>query len=289
MFLKKINTLTLNSSDYPDQLRQIFQPPDKLYFIGSAPKSWIYKPKIAIVGSRKVSSYGKEVTENLAADAAQAGMVVISGLAYGVDAIAHEAALRSNGCTVAVMAGGLDKIYPAAHYGLAKRIIDSGGCIISEHPANTRIYKASFIARNRMVSGLADGLLITEAAERSGTLSTVRFALEQGKTVMAVPGNINSPTSIGCNNLIKSGALPVTTPQDIFFALNVEPVKKFEKSLRGTPEQEAILELIASGVSSQEELAIFSRLETSTVNLTLTSLEIEGFIRPQGNGRWTIA
>lgn len=289
MFSEKINTLTLNSSGYPDELRQISEPPSKLYFLGCPPQEWMPRPKIAIVGSRKVSAYGRTVTEKLAAEVAAAGVVVISGLAYGVDAIAHQSALNVKGCTVAVMAGGLDRVYPAAHYNLAQQIVARGGCLITEYPVGALVYRTNFIARNRLVSGLADGLLITEAANRSGTLSTARFALEQGKTVMAVPGNINSPTSVGCNNLIKSGALPITSSGDILFALNVAPQQKTAKVLRGTPEEETIFELISKGITSQEDIAQLSNLEASAVNLSLTSLEIEGYIRPQGNGRWTAA
>jgi DNA processing protein len=162
--------------------------------------------------------------------------------------------------------------------------------LISEYPANTNVFKTNFVARNRIISGLADGILITEDTVNSGSLHTARFALEQGKTVMAVPGNINSPTSEGCNNLIKSGAIPITNVDDIFFAMNWQgSTMKAEKIFRGSAQEELILSLIKEGIRSQEELALVSRLDSPSVASALTMLEIAGVVRPEGAGNWTLA
>lgn len=201
--------------------------------------------------------------------------------------MAHKAALEVNGVTIAVLPTSLDRVYPASHQSLARKIIDSGGTLLTEYPFGSVAYKLNFIARNRLVSGLAEVLLITEAAVNSGSLHTARFALEQGKTVMAVPGNITSANSGGCNNLIKSGAIPVTNIEDIFFALNIKlKAPQTRRVFHGSVQEKMILELIAQGIAEQEELAVRSRLDSPSVNSALTMLEIGGYIRAQGGGTW---
>ncbi|MEX2007079.1 MAG: DNA-processing protein DprA [Candidatus Saccharimonadales bacterium] len=283
-----VNSLKQDHPDFPKILSEIPQPPKQLFWQGTEPKAWLKLPKVAVVGSRKASSYGFSTTDKLASELAEAGVVIISGLAFGIDAAAHKAALKVGGHTVAVLPTALPKIYPAAHSGLARQILDTGGTLLSEYAASDLPNAGNFVARNRIVSGLSDGLLITEAAINSGSLHTARFALEQGKTVMAVPGNINSPSSVGANNLIKSGALPVTDVSDVFFALNIKPKAKNKVSrvFRGSPQEEAILKLIRDGTSGQEELAVAAGLDGPTVSSALTMLEIGGFIRPVGSGQW---
>ncbi len=286
----KVNTLKLKDAAYPELLRHIAGPPEELHWSGAPIEKWIDLPKVAIVGSRKATGYGLDVTHQLATELARSGVVIISGLAFGIDAAAHQAALEAGGLTVAVLPTSLDKIYPAANQQLATRIIDSGGTLLSEYTSNSEIYKTNFVARNRLVSGLADILLITEAVFNSGSLHTARFALEQGKTVMTVPGNITSPSSEGCNNLIKSGAVPVTCSEDVLFILGINPTKsKVRRIFQGTSEQQLLFELITQGVYGQEELALASRLDSSAVNSALTMLEINGYIRPQGGGLWKVA
>lgn len=283
----KVNRLKRDDSDFPENLRQIPSSPKEMYLLGSPFASWIARPKVAIVGSRKVSSYGREVTERLAGELAAVGVVIISGLALGIDSIAHKAALDAGGLTVAVMPGGLDRIYPASHRNLARQILNQGGALISEYPVGANIFKQNFIARNRLVSGLSDALLVTEAAAASGTIHTARFALDQGKSVMAVPGNITSPMSIGTNNLIKSGALAVTSADDIFFALGIDPARhKAQRVFKGSLLEEKALELLRSGVSSQEELALALGIDGSQLGPVLTMLEINAYIRPAGGGFW---
>lgn len=283
----KVNNYKRNSPEYPQILRDIPSAPKELFWLGAPAANWVDKPKVAIVGSRKISAYGRQVTAQLASELASAGVVIISGLAFGVDAAAHQAALDAGGTTIAVMPGGVEQIYPTSHTNLARQILRGGGALISEYPSGTPAFKQNFIARNRIVSGLADALLITEAAAASGSLHTARFALDQGKTVMAVPGNINSPGSEGCNNLIKTGATPVTSADDVFFALKLQPgPKKDFRAFRGTPEEEAVLELIRAGLQDQEEIASQAALDGPAMSTTLTILEIGGYIKAAGAGNW---
>jgi DNA processing protein len=288
--MNKVNTLTLKDLGYPAVLRNIPSAPKQLYYIGANPSQWLGRPRVAVVGSRKASAYGAHATKRIVSELAGSGVVIISGLAYGIDAIAHQAALDAGGLTSAVLAGGLDSIYPASNVNLANNILRTGGSIMSEYPDGMPSLKQNFVARNRIVSGLADVLLITEAAVNSGTMHTARFARDQGKTVMSVPGNITSPGSEGCNNLIKSGALPVTEAADVFFALNLSPGKaKAKAPFRGSDQEAAILNLIAGGVNAQEDLAVESGLDSSAFSSSITMLEISGHIRPAGAGLWILA
>lgn len=285
----KVNKLKLNDPSYPEVLRQIPTPPKQIYFVGSGPSDWLAKPKVAVVGSRKITAYGRAITNQLVTELARAGVVIISGLALGVDGEAHGACLKAGGLTIVVLPTSLDAIYPATHNNLARQILNSGGTLISEYPPGADTYRVNFIARNRIVSGLADGLLITEATINSGTMHTARFALDQGKTVMAVPGNITSETSQGTNNLIKSGAIPVTEASDVLAALNIKPAASKQISLfKGSEAEKRIFKLIKTGMTSQEELAIKSKLDANLLNSVLTMLEINGYIKPLGGGNWSV-
>ena len=285
-----VNTLKLSGADLPDKLRPIEPPPKQLYWAGISLEEVLSKPRVAIVGSRKATAYGRAITHELSTKLSRADVVIISGLAFGVDSYAHKAALESGGCTVAVLPTPIDKISPASHHNLAGQILKSGGALVSEYGTSSEIFKVNFIARNRIVSALAEVLVITEAARNSGSLHTARFALEQGKAVMAVPGNINSPTSEGCNNLIKSGAVPVTDVSDIFFALGIaSQIANVTRRFNGTAQQRRVFELITDGIKEQEELAAVSRLSIPEISSALTDLELRGYIRPMGGGVWTIA
>lgn len=277
--------LTLNSPLFPEYLRNIPTPPKQLYYLGDL-ESMLDKPRLAIVGSRKVSAYGRSVTVAMSKQAAEQGIVIVSGLALGVDGFAHQGALEARGKTVAVMACGLDKIYPATHRGLAQQILEQGGAIVSEYPLGTAPYKTNFLERNRIISGLSDAVLITEAALRSGSLNTANNALEQGRSVLAIPGNISSELSAGTNNLLKLGATPVTELSDILTAMNLEATAKERNILGSTAEETAVLTLLVSGVTEASELLLHSRLEARSFNQTLTMLEITGKIRPLGAGHW---
>lgn len=284
----QVNNLKRNDADFPDSLRQIPSSPDQIFWLGTHPSELLKRPRVAIVGSRKVSAYGRYVTQKMAGDLAGSGVVIISGLALGVDSIAHQAAIDAGGLTVAVLPTSLTQIYPASHLNLAKQIVETGGSLISEYAPGVEAYKINFIARNRIVSGLADVLLITEAARNSGTMHTASFALEQGKTVMTVPGNINSPMSEGCNNLIKSGATPATSVEDVLDVLKIKPRPSAAKVFRGTDHEQLVYDLIKGGVSAQEELVSTAKLDGPVLSRTLTMLEINGYIRAEA-GNWTIA
>lgn len=246
-------------------------------------------PRLAVVGSRKATSYGKAITSQLTREVASKGIVIVSGLALGVDAIAHEATLEANGSMIVVLAHGLDTIQPATNHNLAKRILAKGGVLVSEYPEGTSPIPSNFIARNRIVSGLSDGVLITEAAAKSGTMHTANFALEQGKAVMAVPGSILSPMSEGTNNLIKAGATPVTSAKDILFALGLKEIKQSQQEIFGDNEAETlILQLLRQGVAETSQLLSESNLDTAVFNQTITMLEVNGKIRALGAGNWTL-
>lgn len=284
----KIRKLTPKDEEFPAQLLSIPDAPEQLYVLGSL-ENLTGKPMLSVVGSRKVTPYGKLVTNQLTGEVAGRGVVIVSGLALGVDALAHQAALDANGLTLAVLAGGLGNISPRTNLRLAKAILAKGGAIISEYPRDYPPLHINFIARNRLVSGVSKGVLVTEAAAKSGTMHTASFALEQGRTVMAVPGNINSPYSEGTNNLIKSGAIAVTSASDIFLALGLSKQDRQQTALFGASEQEtAILQLLATGITDISELLIKSTLDASTFNQTLTMLEITGKIYPLGAGHWSL-
>jgi DNA processing protein len=284
----KVKKLTLTSKEFPEILKNIPQPPQKLYAIGEL-TSLLNLPRVAVVGSRKVTPYGRQVTQNLAYELARSGVVIISGLALGVDSIAHEACLEAGGKTIAVLPTSLDNMYPSSHRHLAKRIIENGGALVSEYESGMPGLKQNFIERNRLVSGLSEGVLIPEAAIKSGTLHTANFALDQGKTVMAVPGNITSQTSEGTNNLLKSGAVLVTEIEDIFQALKLERLgQQKELPLAANQAEQSILWMITEGITDGSLLLTKSGLTPSEFNQTLTMLEITGKIAPLGAGNWGI-
>lgn len=287
--MDNVNKLTLEAGDVPERLRQIASPPKKLFTSGAPLESLHGVPCVAIVGSRKVSLYGREVTSKLAYDLAARGVVIVSGLALGVDSLAHKAALEAGGKTVAILPSPLEKIYPSSHTQLARQIVDSGGTLVSEYEAGADIFTTNFIARNRLIAGLCNVLLITEAAEKSGSLHTARFALEQGRDVMAVPGSIFSETSRGTNNLLKAGAMPATDYTDVLHILGIEETEPKARRIRGTNEAEqTVLDLLTDGLRDGDILLAESKLEVALFNQTLTMLEITGKIRSLGGGQWCL-
>jgi len=215
-----IQKITIKDKNYPELLKKIYDPPQELYISGELRKEEKYP--IAIVGTRKISNYGQEMTRLFAEALAEAGITIISGLALGVDGLAHRIALEKNSRTIAVLGSGLNVIYPSAHKELFKKIIESGGAVISEYSPNTSPTKKTFPARNRIVSGLSLGVLVIDAPKKSGALITARTAIEQGREVFVVPGRINDFNSEGCNYLIKMGARLVTDPEEIIESLNIK-------------------------------------------------------------------
>ena len=207
----KIEEISINSKEYPQNLKNIYDPHKKIYLIGN--KDLLYQKGIAIVGARDATQYGKKIAYNLAKELSEQNIVIISGLAIGIDSYAHKGALEKG--TIAVLGSGIDNIYPKENLELAREIIKNKGCIISEYPLGTKPERLHFPQRNRIISGLSDGVVVIEASKKSGALITAEFALEQGKEVFAVPGDINKKQSEGTNQLIKDGAILLTSATDI--------------------------------------------------------------------------
>lgn len=284
MKMRKIKSLDYKNNPLTSVLRNIHKPPEKLFYMGELPSE--RPPCVAIVGTRKPTDYGKAVTIQLAKDLSKAGVYVISGLAFGVDSIVHEAVLNANGKTIAVIPTSLDNIYPSSHRNLAKKIIEQGGAVISEQELNSTVMKHHFLQRNRLISGLADAVIVTEATERSGTLSTVAHALEQGKEVFAVPGNITSLNSVAPNQLLKSGAHVVTSAEDILNVLYPHLVNKPKIPVAMTTEEALILKVLEGGPLDSDEIISRTKLEPSDFMQAMTMLEISGVVKSMGGGLW---
>lgn len=289
MKIGKINCISIAETAYALALKDLASPPLKLYSIGILPTK--RRPTVAIVGSRKPTAYGRAITEEFATALAKRGVVIISGLAFGIDAIAHQAALSAGGTTIAVMPGGLHKVYPVSHTNLAKGIVKSGGALVTEQPLGYEVRKHDFLARNRIISGLADAILVPEATVRSGTLSTVNHALEQGREVFAIPGPITSPLSAGTNSLIQQGAQVALTPNDILEVIAPELLQQGQQAallLGDTAEEVRLLELIQAGIQERDQLITKSQLTPSVFLQTITLLELKGMVRAIGGGRWAL-
>lgn len=265
----------------------IAKPPKSLCYIGSLPQDRL--PTIAVVGTRKPTHYGIEVTNRLVGEIARHGIVIVSGLALGVDALAHTAALDAGGMTIAVLANPLPHIQPTTNRSLGERIIREGGVIMSEHSSDEAytVGPWSFLERNRIVAGISDAILITEASARSGTLNTAMHALDQGKDVFVVPGNITNPSSEGCNLLLKQGAIPVTCADDILERiLPAYETTQTTLPLGMTPTETAIITAIAQGTQDADEIQRSTGIDQRDLSTALTMLELSGSIRSAGNNHW---
>ena len=288
--LKKyqIKVLIFPDKNYPKLLKELPDPPGLLYIKGKIlPEDEI---ALAVVGSRKYSAYGKRATEEIVYPLARNKITIVSGLALGIDSIAHEVALQAKGRTIGVLGCGLDQIYPISNIRLADKIIISGGAIISEFPLGMPALRYNFPIRNRIIAGLSLGTLVIECAEGSGSLLTASAALEYNREVFAVPGEIFSPTSEGTNRLIKMGAKSVTSHSDILDELSIQE-KTNESQARevmaDTAEEKILLELLAEPVSI-DALVAKSKLETATVNSALIQMEMKGLVQNLGATRYVI-
>lgn len=288
MKIRKINELSIANHAYVLPLTYIPTPPKTLFIAGSVPTE--RRPTVAIIGSRKPTPYGIEITHRLAFDLAKRGVVIVSGLAFGIDATAHKAALEAGGTTIAVLAGGLERIYPASHKGLADAIIKQGGALISEQELGAEVRRYHFLARNRLVSGLADAIIVTEATEKSGTLSTVAHALEQNKEVFAVPGLVTSLLSAGPHRLLKQGAHIATTADDILevIAPNLLTSSQSQLVFGDTPLEVEIIRAIQSGISDTDALQQSCSAEPGEFLRTLTMMELKGTLWSHSPGRWSL-
>lgn len=277
-----ITILTITDTRYPLRLREIHSPPLVLYVRGNI--TLLNSRSLTVVGTRKPSYYGLAATQRLVEPIAAEGVTIVSGLAFGIDAEAHEACLAGAGRTIAVLGNRIDDIYPKNNTGLAKRLLEHRGGIISEYPPGTESQKHFFPQRNRIMAGLSPATLIVEAGMKSGALITARMALEEGREVFAVPGPIDAETSQGPNNLLKMGASPATDPSDFRETLGLDIPRIVEKNaeVHADSHAEAVLLPILREPRHVDELVAMSTLDTSVVNATLSMLEMKGRIRHLG-------
>lgn len=285
---ENLKVVTEKEDDYPESLREISSAPVILYIKGKIiPDEFC----IAIVGSRKISEYGRRVTEDFARGLSQDSIALASGMAFGVDTITHHECLKQKHRTIAVLGSGLDEksIYPSSNRQLAKEI-ENCGCIISEYPIGTPPLKQNFPARNRIISGISRGILVIEASQTSGSLITARFALEQNREVFAVPGSIYSPNSEGTNNLIKMGAKVTCKVQDILeeFNFRLNPaIQQAKKIIPDSPEEEIVLNNLSFDEPIHiDKLAIQIQIKTASLSSLLTLMEIKGIIKDIGGMRY---
>jgi DNA processing protein len=284
-----VRALTLESEGYPKRLLEISDAPPVLYVLGELTEAdeWA----IGVVGTRRVTSYGREAATRLSSGLAESGVTVVSGLARGVDTIAHKAALDAGGRTVAVLGSGLDVIYPYENRQLVNRVVSDGlGAVVSEYSLGTQPDAMNFPPRNRIISGLSLGVLVVEAGEKSGALITVTFALEQGRDVFAVPGPITSHMSDGTNNLLKLGAKCVTSARDMLEELNMDMISEHIEAVRSLPSdptERMLLGFLQDSSQHIDELTDKSGLPASTVSAVLTMMELKGMVRHIGGMQYS--
>jgi len=271
--------LKLDKAHFPALLTEIPDPPKELWYRGILPPHGT--KSLAVVGSRNYTSYGKQCVEKLIGGLRGYDIAIISGLALGIDALAHNAALDAGLYTLAVPGSGLDDnvLYPARHKALASRILGSGGGLLSEFPPDFTATPWSFPKRNRIMAGLSHAVLIIEATEKSGTLITSRLATEYNRDVLAVPGDIFSESTKGPHMLIKLGAIPVTTTEDILYALDMEPeeTEQVSENIDLTPEERIIFDALIEP-KDKDELVREAKLDTKTFNATLTLMELKNIV-----------
>jgi DNA processing protein len=277
-----LRIVTQADKDYPASLREIYDPPLALYIKGTIPETW---PRgVALVGSRETSHYGLETAKKLGYQLAYAGVPVISGLARGIDTAAHLGALAAKGTTWAVLGCGLDKMYPPENDALAAKIVESGGCLISELPLGTAPDKRTFPMRNRIVAGMSFGVLVIEAGRQSGALITARQALEQGRQVFAVPGRIDNPLAQGCHQLIKDGAKLVEGVEDIlgeleFFQFREDAPKPRPLPANLSGDEEKVYAAIELDETPIDAIIQATNLPPGTVSSALLRLEMKKLVR----------
>lgn len=285
----RVIVIKKSSSDYPKILKEIHNAPKQLFVRGNLPKD--HNLNFAIVGTRAASEYGRALAFKIAKELAELGFNIVSGLALGIDTEAHLGALEGNGKTTAVIGSAIDdnSIYPSANFKLAKKIISSGGAVISEYEPGTKSEIWFFPERNRIISGLSRGVLVVEAPEKSGALITARLALEQNRDVFAIPGSIFSKNSIGANILIKNGAKMVTSVDDILEELNLTDLKtekKFNKKENLTEEEKIIFNIVEKEPTHIDKICKVSKMTASQALSAVSMLEIKGMIKNIGSGKF---
>ncbi|MBN2258463.1 MAG: DNA-processing protein DprA [Anaerolineaceae bacterium] len=279
---KGIQILTWLDALYPQRLKEIDQPPPVLYLKGSyeLEDAWA----VAVVGTRHITSYGRQVAAEIGNFLGSHGITVISGLARGVDAVAHTAALDAGGRSLAILGSGVDRIYPPENRQLAERLCQAGG-LISDYAPGTPPDSANFPPRNRIISGLSLATVVIEAGLESGALITATFAAEQGREVFAVPGNVNAPQSAGANRLIQDGARPLLAAHEILSALEltcIEEKIETRRSLPSDPTESRIINEMGFEAVHADELSTRLEIPIETVSATLTMMELKGLVRQVG-------
>lgn len=277
-----IQVLTWEDEAYPRRLKEIDQPPPVLYLRDNLQPEdeWA----VAIVGTRGITAYGRQVTAEIASVLARRGVTVISGLARGIDAEAHKAALNAGGRTLAVLGSGVDQIYPPEHRQLADQIIASGA-LMSDYAPGTPPDGVNFPPRNRIISGLSMAVIVIEAGERSGALITAEFAADQGREVFAVPGNINAPKSVGCNRLIHQGARPLLTPEDVLESLDLASFQQQRVARAVLPKDEVearLLSVLTREPMHVDDIRARVDMPIEKVSATLALMELKGMVRQLG-------
>jgi DNA processing protein len=284
-----VKVLTWHDPDYPSRLKEIYDYPPVLYVRGSLlpEDEWC----LAVVGTRRATVYGRQVTEEIVADLAQSRIAIVSGLAKGIDSVAHSSALDAGGRSIAVFACGLDIVYPAENANLARRIMQRGA-LISEYPLGTRPKAENFPRRNRIMSGLSLGVLVTEAGETSGAMITARLALEQNREVLAIPGSILSPASRGTNHLIQEGAKLVSHYTDILEELNLTAVAhqvELKEVIPASETESLLLKQLSAEPTHIDEVCRSSGLPISAVSSTLAMMELKGLVKQVGTMNYVLA
>ena len=289
---KNIRITTVYCKDYPENLYNTDNRPYLLYYIGKLPVEANIPNEcmLAVVGSRKCTSYGRMNAFDFSKSLSECGVGIVSGLARGIDIEAHKGALKAPGYTIAVLGSGIDNVYPKEHRAIYDKIAESG-CVISEYPPGYPVRKNNFPARNRIISGLSRGLLVVEATEKSGAMITVESANNQGRIVMAIPGNINSENSMGCNLLIRQGVIPVVSFGNVLDELNLKcdkanNVKSWIKGLVGA--EFDVVNAILSGKYTANEIIEATKRNAGNVLSALTMLEIKGIVTKGLDGAYNV-
>jgi len=281
-----IHKIVPDDIEFPDCLRGIPSRPKELYIRGTVNMA---VPRVAVVGARVPSSYGKQAARDIAGGLARAGVCVVSGMAPGIDTIAHHAALENEGLTIGVLGTGMDEnsFFPKQNLDLARKIVDTGGCLVSEYPAGFRATQYSFPQRNRIIAGLSLAVLVIEAKEKSGSLITAEWGKKQRKPVFALPGSIYSSSSAGCNWLLKKGAIPCTGADDILSELGLTAVDK-STIKSDDPEEQKIIDALRCGALDADQIIRAAGLPAAAVMSLLAIMEINGIIRNLGNGEYCL-
>jgi DNA processing protein len=291
---KNIEVITIKDGNYPPLLSKIPDAPFLLYVRGDAGMLKSLTNTIGVVGTRRITSYGRDVTTKLTSELVNAGLTIVSGMAYGVDTVAHETAIEAGGKTVAVLGCGVDVIHPVSNTDLYWKIVKKYGCVVSEFPVGQYAEKGLFPARNRIISGLSLGVLVTEGAKNSGSLISARYAAEQGREVFAIPGPITSEMSSASTILLKQGAKLVTCADDVLEELKIkfkkqnEKLKIMDQNIKLTANENRIVGLLSKESLHFDEISRKTNIDPGKLGAILTEMEIKGYLKSSDSGIYSV-